>query len=167
MNRYPPYEDGHHGEGYQGVQGYHGVERGSDSRGFDPSGICRPRPEHSAGRSHPDLVWPYLEPGAVSADQCKTLAAGAERDRNDPSYLVQGNGGRGRDGCAGAEGHESGETDCSGEGEAVLILVQGLALMTLWMQGNVAFCVFRHRFCRRSLPFAATIIRREGETVDG
>ena len=53
------------------------LERGKDTCGPHPSSFCRTRPEPAAGRFHPDLVWPDLEPGAVPADQRPALAAGA------------------------------------------------------------------------------------------
>lgn len=66
------------------------------------------------------MVWPDMEPGTVPADQRQIVAAGAERGRNDPPYYLQEYGGRGRDGCAGAEGRYPGEADCGGQGTAVL-----------------------------------------------
>src|SRR5699024_12846728 len=90
---YPACKDGDHGTGHQGVQGHQRVERRCDTCGADSPAISRPRLKHPAGWPHPDLVWPDLEPGTVSADECKTLAAGTERDRNDPPYHLQGYGG--------------------------------------------------------------------------
>ena len=59
-----------------------------------------------------------MEPGIVSADQCQTLAAGADGCGHHPPYHHQGHGGRGCHGGFGAEGHDTGKTDLSGQGTA-------------------------------------------------
>ena len=84
----------------------------------DPSGISRTRSEYPAGRTHPDLVRSDLVFGTVSADQCQTLATGADGCGHHPPYYHKGHGGRGCHGGFGAEGHDTGKTDLSGQGTA-------------------------------------------------
>ena len=67
------------------------LECRKDSRGSYPSGLCRTRAEPSAGRFHPGLVRPDLEPGTVPADQCPALAAGAGgQDGHHTAHRSQG-----------------------------------------------------------------------------
>jgi SNF2 family DNA or RNA helicase len=55
-------------QGTEGAAGFRRLERRKDSCGPHPSSFCRTRAEPAAGRFHPDLVRPDLEPGAVPAD---------------------------------------------------------------------------------------------------
>ena len=77
----------------------------------DPSSIGRTRPEHPAGRTHPDLVRIDLVFGIVPADECTSLAAGTDPCGDHSPHHHEKHSRRGCHGCAGAEGHDTGKAD--------------------------------------------------------